>query len=96
MKHQESRTVGALCVALAVLFFLLGDYLLAVPLLIYGGLCFAIPGKLFATREQLDALRKRRADKTRNGSVKPLPWYQSPVIVGIIIASIIFGYYAVT
>lgn len=94
MKHQESRTVGGLCVALAVLFFLLGDYLLAVPLLVYGGLCFVIPGKLFATREQLEALRKRRRDKSRTGRAATIPWYKSPVIVGIVIASIIFGYYA--
>lgn len=93
MQHQESRTVGAICLALAVLFLVLGDYLLTVPLALYGVLCFALPEKMFATRAQLDAVRKRRTDKSGKRPVT-LPWYQSPVIVGIVIASVIFGYYA--
>ncbi len=93
MQHRESRSVGAICVGLAVLFLVLGDYLLSVPLAVYGALCFALPQKMFATRAQLDAVRKRRKDKTGKPAIT-LPWYQSPVIVGIIIASVIFGYYA--
>ena len=88
MKHRESRTVGAICLGLAILFLVLGDYLLSVPLAVYGTLCF-----VFATREQLDAVRKRRKDKSGKRPIT-LPWYQSPVIVGIVIASVIFGYYA--
>lgn len=93
MKHRESRTVGAICLGLAILFLVLGDYLLSVPLAVYGILCFVLPEKLFATREQLDAVRKRRKDKSGKRPIT-LPWYQSPVIVGIVIASVIFGYYA--
>lgn len=93
MQHRESRSVGAICLGLALLFLVLGDYLLTVPLAVYGLLCFALPEKMFATREQLDALRKRRKDKGGKRVIS-LPWYQSPVIVGIIIASVIFGYFA--
>lgn len=93
MQHRESRTVGAICLGLAVLFLVLGDYLLSVPLAVYGTLCFAFPEKMFATRDQLDAVRKRRKDRSAKRPVA-LPWYQSPVIVGIVIASVIFGYYA--
>ncbi len=95
MQHRESRSVGAICLGLALLFLVLGDYLLSVPLAVYGALCFVLPEKMFATREQLDAVRKRRKDKSGR-RVATLPWYQSPVIVGIIIASVIFGYYALS
>lgn len=93
MKHRESRVVGAICLALAVLFLVLGDYVLMLPLAVYGVLCFAIPDKLLPTREQLEAAHRRRGRKKRRPAGDLIPWYQSPVVVGCGIALLIFLYY---